>query len=491
MAIVPGSYLDRYKLVAQAGEGGQGAVWQAIDERNGNRPVAIKLHQLSEKELGNVGSSVGAPPSTRHGTHLARLRREAEALRQLNHPSVVHCLGMFEDFEHDILGIVLEWIDGQTLAAATKNPQMSQTHRMWLLGHLIRSLAYLHQTGIVHRDLKFGNVLVTQAFWTNPAAPENVKLVDLGVAAAVGNPNPLTMMGMFVGTSAYVAPEIVLRGKNPALSASTASDVFAFGVMGWRLLCGEHPAGLPLKADFTRFVAFYQAALEGLQGWPAAGSVDGPWGEVLRRCLTLDVNERPRSAVDIVDQLEGRAPRVLAPASASSDHEPTTAEDNIPTRFFIPSERPSSVGAPPASTRAPQLFPAVQTPLPGSRPTPAPTSRPTPTPASRPTPPPSSSPTPGPPGASPLTPTAPLTAPHAYERPSSPALPPGMAPLPPAQGPAPVAAYNPSTGPYQPLPQAQTLASAQHRSPRLLIAVCLVALLVIVGGVGALLMLRK
>lgn len=355
MAISPGSYLDRYKLIAQAGEGGQGSVWQALDERN-QRTVALKLHQLNHQELGAVPRATNTSAST----NSQRLRREADALRQLNHPSLVRCLGMFEDYERNILGIVLEWIDGQTLTQALKDPAFSSSHRMWLLGHLVRALAYLHQSEIVHRDLKFGNVIVTRAFLEQPSIPEHIKLVDLGVAAPVGNPNPLTVAGAFVGTSAYVAPEIVMRGKNPAMSASTASDVFALGVLGWRLLTGEHPAGLSLKADFSQFVAFYQVAQMGAQPWPARGSVEGPWGEVLLRCLRLDTQERPQSAVEIVDILEGRRPLRSAP-----EEEPHTQDDV--TAIFNPSVAPvppsgPSRAVPPASP------PAHLAALPAARP---------------------------------------------------------------------------------------------------------------------------
>lgn len=342
MAISPGSYLDRYKLIAQAGEGGQGSVWQAFDERN-QRMVALKLHQLHPQELGVVRSTT---PS-RSSTTSQRLRREADALRPLTHPSLVRCLGFFDDYEHNILGIVLEWIDGETLAQAVKSPAFSPSHRMWLLGHLVRALAYLHQKEIVHRDLKFGNVIVTRTFFDQPAAPENIKLVDLGVAAPVGNPNPLTVAGGFVGTSAYVAPEIVMRGKDPTLSASTTSDVFALGVLGWRLLTGEHPTGLSLRADFAQFVAFYEMVQLGSQVWPARGVVDGPWGEVLRRCLQMDTSARPYSAVEVVDILEGRRPLKEEPPEEMTTQDDVTTLYNAAVAPVIPVVPARTSSAPP------------------------------------------------------------------------------------------------------------------------------------------------
>ncbi|RYE92204.1 MAG: serine/threonine protein kinase, partial [Myxococcales bacterium] len=212
MSLKAGDQLDRYKLVAPVGEGGQGSVWKAIDE-GGDRLVALKLHRLSRDQ---DGGSTRLPSQESEETHRERLRREAQALRQLDHPSLVRCLGMFEDYERDVLGLVLEWIEGSTLTVAARAPTMTDEHRMWVLGHLVRALAYMHQSGMVHRDLKFSNVLVSPMFWQYPSEPATIKLVDLGVAAPVGNPDPLTRAGGVVGTVAYLAPERIVPTTPPA-----------------------------------------------------------------------------------------------------------------------------------------------------------------------------------------------------------------------------------------------------------------------------------
>jgi eukaryotic-like serine/threonine-protein kinase len=318
LAIVAGTQLDRYRLLEPVGEGSQGSVWKAVDPSRPNEPVALKLAPI--------------PPGGASGPELERIRREAGALGRLNHPSLVRCHGLFEDYRNEVLGVVLEWVDGQSLTTAARDRQMTPAHKMWLLGHLVRALAYVHGAGVVHRDIKFGNVVVSHGFWAQPQRPEMVKLVDLGVAVAVGNPNPLTAMGKIVGTAAYVPPEVLTKGKNPRANASPRGDVFAFGVLGWRLLTGEHPSGVSANGEFVQFIAAYQGAMAGLLAWPAAGDVDGPWGDVLCACMSLDPAQRPESGVQIVSMLDGNTP-VPPRAAQQAAGEPEDDEDEVPTTF--------------------------------------------------------------------------------------------------------------------------------------------------------------
>ncbi len=362
MSLKPGDLLDRYKLLAPVGEGGQGSVWKALDER-GDRLVALKLHRLSRDE-----GAARKQSQESEETHRERLRREAQALRSLDHPSLVRCMGMFEDYEHDILGLVLEWIEGSTLTVAARSADMTEAHRMWVLGHLVRALAHMHQLGLVHRDLKFSNVLVSPLFWQYPSEAANIKLVDLGVAAPVGNPDPLTSAGGVVGTIAYLSPERIVPVNGAVSGATTASDVFAFVVLGWRLLSGQHPTGQPLGANILRFLTTYEMCLQSGDRWPLAGQVEGPWGEVLRQCLPLRPEARLESAVAVVDLLDGRRPSVAmrtpgahttaplrqyeaAPAGAS----PANLPGASPAAATIAFAAAPSPTAPPAPVAADQL----------------------------------------------------------------------------------------------------------------------------------------
>jgi serine/threonine-protein kinase len=473
-AIATGVRLDRYQLVKPVADGGQGSVWKAFDTMTG-AAVALKI----------VSEGVSATKAV----EVERFRREAASLMQIQHPSIVHCHAKLEDREYGVMALVLEWVEGQTLNGAAVEPLMGPAHRMHLLGHLVRAIAHLHQAGIVHRDLKFGNVLVSHEFWANPSSPGTIKLVDLGVAAAVGNPRPLTQLGGVVGTAAYVAPELVLKGDDPRLAATYAGDVFAFGILGWRLLTGEHPTGLSLKASFFEFLEAYRDATEPGQPWPVKGSVDGPWGELLRRCLLIKPAERPANAVELASYLDGRP--VARPALAPS------APDDAPT-MMMPSVQdmgPVSVrghGPPPASSQM------------GTTASPIWQNRPPPT-----TPPPSSGHRPAapistpPPSVAPWSQAAPGPAPGAAPPVSG--SPPSVAPW---QQTGAVAPYQPSPSyqgapyqpspsyqgaPYQPAPSQQgeapaALAPAAGAAHRTLIIVCVLAGVVIVVGIVALLL---
>ena len=103
--LAAGDVLDRYRLVAKLGSGGQGAVWRASDPMRGGAPVALKLLALA-----HAGR-----------TDLDRLRREARALAQLRHPSIVGCHGLFEDVRRDLVGLVLDFVEGSSRTRAASS----------------------------------------------------------------------------------------------------------------------------------------------------------------------------------------------------------------------------------------------------------------------------------------------------------------------------------------------------------------------------------
>ena len=311
MRIHAGQRIDRrYELLEPIGEGGQGRVWKVKDLLADGTDRALKLIPLD-----HVDSEA-----------FDRARREARALVRNPHPSLVACYGFFEDMESGVAGIVLEFVSGEPLADVLHSPRMTLEHRTGLLEQLAGVLAHVHKAGLVHRDLKPDNVLVTESFWATPYVTGTVKLVDFGIAVELGNPRPLTATGAIIGTVPYMAPEVLApkifgSTQTPATTVETGfgRDVFAFGVLGAEVLLERHPTGLSAQARAEDFVQAYREAAEGQRPWPPT-NLYGTWAPAIRACLALDPSRRPRSGAEIVaiahsPRTEPQGPRQTEPLS--------------------------------------------------------------------------------------------------------------------------------------------------------------------------------
>jgi len=268
MPLEAGTKVDRFRLLEQLGEGGQGSVWRAEDPLDPARRVALKV----------------VPMTGAASAHLERVRREARALARLSHPSLVKCHGLFEDLSTETLGLVIDLVSGRSLADALDDAGFDRALRCSVLTHVARALAYLHGEAVVHRDLKLDNILIDNAFWSRPDDAGSVKLVDFGIAATIGNPNRLTAVGHIVGTPAYMAPELLDPKHFGAGPVTPAADVFAFGVVGWALLIGGHPTGLPPESSVVDYAVEYRRAVVEQPPWSTRSSPDA-WGALLLQCL--------------------------------------------------------------------------------------------------------------------------------------------------------------------------------------------------------------
>lgn len=260
--------MDRYTLVEPIGEGGQARVWRVVDPLQPERPRAAKLMDLS------FASAAGAE----------RVRREARQLVQLDHPSLVRCHALFEDVHQELLGVVMDYVDGCNVRDALEDARFTERHRFGLLRRVADVLAHLHERGIVHRDLKPDNVLLLTEFWDEPSSPANIKLVDFGIAAASGNPSPLTQVGNMVGTPAFMAPEALDPVTCPGGSANAAVDVFAFGVLSWVVLWGGHPTGLGDDAHPADYASAYRVLGRTSARWPPEQPAT-EWSAIVEGCL--------------------------------------------------------------------------------------------------------------------------------------------------------------------------------------------------------------
>jgi eukaryotic-like serine/threonine-protein kinase len=280
MALAAGTKLGPYVTVDLLGAGGMGEVYRARDPRL-DRTVAIKVlpHHLSSN------------PELRQ-----RFEREAKTISSLNHPHICSLYDIGKDGETDYL--VLEFLEGESLASRLEKGPMPVEALLRTAVEIASALAAAHRSGVTHRDLKPGNIMLTKS---------GAKLLDFGLAkpatlapgsaatAMVTQSKPMTTEGTIVGTFQYMAPE-QLEGKD----ADPRSDIFAFGAVIYEMATGK-------RAFEGRTQASVIAAI--LERDPAPISTLQPMlppalDRVVKRCLAKDPDERWQSAQDLREELK-------------------------------------------------------------------------------------------------------------------------------------------------------------------------------------------
>src|SRR5438067_5026208 len=206
----------RYELDGIVGRGGMAEVYRARDIRL-DRVVAVKTLR---EDL------------ARDQTFQARFRREAQSAASLNHPSVVAVYDTGEDDTHGshIPYIVMEYVDGRTLRDLLRDDRRLLPERaLEITDGVLRALDYSHRNGIVHRDIKPGNVMLTRT--------GEVKVMDFGIARAVSDAQAtMTQTAQVIGTAQYLSPEQA-RGER----VDARSDLYSTGCLLYELLTGRPP----------------------------------------------------------------------------------------------------------------------------------------------------------------------------------------------------------------------------------------------------------
>lgn len=207
-----GRTLDgRYLLETEVASGGMGTVWRGRDEVLG-RPVAIKV--LHERLAGDPDI-------------LERFRREAVAAARLSHPNVVRVFDT--GIDDGVCFIVMELFEGTTLEERLRNGgPLSPADATRVVNGMLQGLAHAHREGVVHRDVKPGNVLLDR--------DGHVKVTDFGIAKAAFATSDLTTTGDLLGTARYLAPEQVAGG-----SVDRRADLYACGIVLYECLTGRTP----------------------------------------------------------------------------------------------------------------------------------------------------------------------------------------------------------------------------------------------------------
>ena len=259
----------RYRLVELLGQGGMATVYRARDSQL-ERDVAIKV----------LRSEYGTDPD-----FLARFRHEAQAAASLRHPGIVAVY----DYGTDAIGpyIVMELVDGEDLASLLRRRgPLPPTRAAALVAQAARALDAAHQRGLVHRDVKPGNILVT--------ADDRVQVADFGIALALAE-SSMTVPGTTLGSVHYFSPEQA-RGE----PATPASDIYGLGIVLYELLTGRRP----WTGDTAAAVA--TARLGDTIPSPAAIRPDVPpeLDAIDRRALAPDPDDRFSSAKAMAEALE-------------------------------------------------------------------------------------------------------------------------------------------------------------------------------------------
>lgn len=297
---------NRYRVLRRIAHGGTAAVYEGLDERL-ERPVALKIMH---------------PHFADDPRFVTRAEREAKAAARLHDPHVVAVLdqGRTDD---GVLYLVLEFVGGPTLREVVAREAPMDPHRaLELLVPVLRGLARAHRTGLVHRDVKPENVLLT--------ADGQVKVADFGLTRAVDDHTASTTV---LGTVGYAAPELVDDGP-----VDQRSDVYAVGIMAYEMLTGSRPyTGTALQVA-TAHVSRDVPAPSGI-----AAGVPPALDEFVLRATSRNASRRPADAAELLDLALAVRRSLSAPADppslreaatevlARGSHSPTGHPEEAPT----------------------------------------------------------------------------------------------------------------------------------------------------------------
>jgi Tol biopolymer transport system component len=307
MPLSAGSRLGPYEILSVAGAGGMGEVYKARDTRL-DRSVAIKV----------LPSELAAEPQFRE-----RFDREARAISQLTHPNI--CTLYDVGNQDGTAYLVMELLDGQTLATRLAKGAIPADEALAIAIQIGEALAAAHRAGLVHRDLKPGNVMLTKTgaklLDFGLAKPSGVTLTTpAGMTAMPTTPAAMTAQGAIVGTFQYMAPEQI-EGRD----ADARTDLFALGCVMYEMLSGRK--AFEGKSHASLIGAIMHAEPPSLT--TVSPLMSPALDRIVRKCLAKDPEARWQSARDFVDELRwiadstGRAP-------ASSVSKPRRARAVLP-----------------------------------------------------------------------------------------------------------------------------------------------------------------
>ena len=284
MSLPPNTRLGPYEIIAPLGTGGMGDVYKARDTRL-DRTVAIKISAVRFTD---------------------RFEREARAISSLNHP---HICALYDiGRENSMEFLVMEHLEGESLEARLRNGPLPVADALRIAIQIAGALDAAHCKGVIHRDLKPGNVMLTSA---------GAKLLDFGLAKIAEAPAPtvahgLTTEGTILGTFQYMAPE-QLEGKE----CDPRSDIFAFGALLYEMITGRKAfTGASPASLITALMSADPPPVSAAQPM-ASPALD----RLIRKCLAKSPDDRWQSARDLLSEMQwiaeaGSQAGIPAPAAA-------------------------------------------------------------------------------------------------------------------------------------------------------------------------------
>jgi eukaryotic-like serine/threonine-protein kinase len=320
----------RYRLEGRLGYGGMSTVHRAFDLRL-ERQVAVKL----------LAEHLAEDPS-----FVSRFQREAQAAARLVHPNIVQVFDSGQDPSTGQYFIVMEYVEGSSCAEILRDYGWVEVQEaLSIIEQACEGLQYAHRHGVVHRDVKPGNLL--------RARDGAVKLADFGIAKATEQ-SSITQVGSVLGTAAYLAPEQA-RGEE----AGPRADVYSLGVVAYQLISGR----LPYEATSLTELALKQQQEEPPTLDTLVAAVSPQLADAVAMALALDPGDRYQTALQMRHALEsgarGIAPAGLQPGPPVGDL--TKATSPLGSEGTRRSERASTARAGPSrvvTPRQPRARPA-------------------------------------------------------------------------------------------------------------------------------------
>jgi len=321
----PSAVANRYRLDDRLGAGGMSTVFLALDTVL-ERQVAVKLlaEHLAEDE-----------------SFVARFRREALSAARLQHPNVVQVFDSGQDPDSSRHYIVMEFVNGPSCADLLRDQEtLGVEHTTDIVRGACNGLDYAHRQGVVHRDVKPGNLLIS-------SESGNLKLADFGIAKAAEQTR-ITQVGSVLGTAAYLSPEQA-RGEE----AGPASDIYSLGVCAYQFLAGRLPheygslteLALKQQSDQVRPVTDYRS------------DVPPELDRAILVCLETDPAARYGSALELGEAMSAGLHGQVTQATQMLEQQAGTGSQTAATRA-LGTERAAPPTAAPPPRRAPAPAPS-------------------------------------------------------------------------------------------------------------------------------------